>query len=257
MRRPPFMEVLQLSAWYGGVQALDQVSIELMPQEILGLAGAPKSGRTTLMHCLCRPMDTHSRLRVVGQILMRGRSVIRNHWRNDEYRNRFAWVGDRTSGFAGSVHDVCLSRIPEHMKTGGTLALSEHVKACLDMVQLLEDLPGAPEDVSALELTPGQRLQLDLARAIASQPDVLLVDLRTPPPDAKAMRTVEETLLALRLKMPVVLASDDAHQMLRICDRVACLQNGRLAEVGPAVWMARNPTTREARRVFSKITSVA
>lgn len=231
--RPPVLEVERLSAFYGAWQALNDLSLDLFPQEILGIMGPSGSGRTTLLRCLSRPVAAGGDPRRQGAIRFRGTDIARHRHGPAAFRRRFGWVGQRAPLPPGSLFDLVASRMPAALLRRGGPELSRRVEDCLKRA-LLDDLaPGCPRQVSVTRLTLGQLVLLDIARALAAEPEVMLVDLRAAEAAGPLPLAVDEALLGLRRSLPVVLVSDDAGRVGRLADRVALLSRGRLTEIGP------------------------
>ena len=210
-------ELERVRASRGGVEVLHEVSLTV-PEGATCIAGGSGSGKSTLLRLLNRLAEPDS-----GAITYRGRDLRSRHVL--ALRREVALVPQLPAPIAGTVAD--------NVRFGPRLVGAEaDVAAVLDLAGLPTDLA----DREADRLSVGEQQRVMLARALALEPQVLLLDEPTSALDERARDRVEETLgdLRRRLGISIVLVTHDLAQAERLADRVIRLEGGRLAEPPPA-----------------------
>ncbi len=246
-KAPPLMEIEDLSLWYDDTRALDCVSYDLFSNEILAFIGPTGCGKSTALKCLNRMHDGTRGVRMEGEIRM-GNAEI--HDRNVDpalHRRRFGWVAQKPNPYPISIFENVAygARIHGQMRTHAELA--EHVERCLRRANLWDEVKDQLQTLEGTSLSLGQQQRLCIVRALAMEPDVLLMDEPTGSIDPVATAKVEELILDLKVDHSVVVVTHSLREAKRIADRVAYFHLGRLLELAGTEAFFAHPITPEAR----------
>ena len=217
------------SHFFGGVQALKNLNLEVFTNEILGIIGPAGSGKSTFLRALNRLNDLIPGSRSEGRLEIDGEDVNAPGTSVVELRRRLGMV------FATPVP---LPRsIFENVAFGARLAgersragLAELVADCLKKTALWEEVKDRL-DSSALKLSGGQQQRLCLARILALKPEFILLDEPTSGLDPISTMKIEEKLREFRAEYTVILVTNNTKQAARVADRTAFFLNGELIEV--------------------------
>lgn len=246
--RPPLIEVDNVNLWYGDTHALNDVSFDLYPNEILAFIGPSGCGKSTALKCLNRMHDGTRGVRIEGSITMDGADIHGADIDPPLHRRRFGWVAQKPNPFPMSVwHNVAYgARL--HGLTRGKLDLENHVEDCLRRAHLWDEVKDHLHDLEGTELSGGQQQRLCVARALSTKPEVLLMDEPTGSIDPIATAKIEELMLDLKPDHAIVVVTHSMMEAKRLADRVAYFHLGRLLEIGPTDQVFTAAQTAEARR---------
>jgi len=231
------IRIEDLSFFYGDFQALDRVTFAIQPQEIFGLMGPAKSGKSTLLRVLNRMCDLIPGVRVEGKVLLDEEDILAPDCDLVRLRRRVGLVLSRPVPLPRSVYEN-LALAPRLAGKKSRGELDELVETSLKAAQLWDEIKDRLRD-SALKLSGGQQQRLCLARTLAMEPEVILLDEPTSGLDPISTAKIEETLLQLKNDYTIVLVSNNTKQIARATDRVAFLLMSHIIEIG------------ETRRVFT------
>lgn len=238
--RPPGIRVAGLSVWYGTGRVLHSVSLEVMPGEILALVGPSGGGKSTLLRCLNRLHDLNPAVRVAGRVLLDGEDIYAPGVDPALLRRRVGMVMQRPVPLPGSIADnvtfgprLLGIRDPERLR-----AIAERALRSAGLWEEVRRRLGRP----AADLSGGQQQRLCLARALALEPEVLLLDEPTSALDPGSASLLERLLAGLRGQHTLVLVTHDLDQARRVADRVALLAGGELVECAEAPRFFERPT---------------
>lgn len=248
----PLLSVSDLSLWYdGGKQALDGVSFDLYAHEALAFIGPSGCGKSTMLKALNRMHDATRGVRHEGRILFDGIDIHAPEVDPPLLRRRFGWVAQKPNPFPGSVwHNVAYGpRIHGLMPTRADL--EAHVERCLRKANLWDEVKDRLHSASGLELSGGQQQRLCIARALSTEPDILLMDEPTGSIDPIATAAVEELVSELKQEKAIVIVTHSMMQARRVADRVAYFHLGRLLEIGPSDVVFDSAATPEARNFIA------
>ena len=220
----------QLSFFYGDHQALDAVSFDVQANEIFGLMGPAKSGKSTLLKVLNRLSDLVPEARVTGAVTLDGEDILAPECDVVSLRRRVGLVLSRPVPLPRSIFEN-LTLAPRLAGRGDQESLEELAKTSLKAARLWDEVKDRLHD-SALNLSGGQQQRLCLARTLAMQPEVILLDEPTSGLDPISTAKIEETLFQLKGSYSIILVSNNTKQIARTTDRVAFLLMSRLIEVG-------------------------
>jgi phosphate transport system ATP-binding protein len=237
--------VRALSAWYGGARrriALEGVSLDVPAGSVLALIGPSGCGKTTLLRCLNRMHELGAGCGAEGSVLLDGEDIYASEMDPVWLRRRVGML------FQQPVIFPTLS-VRGNVLVGARLAgLVSDEEALLESTLLRASLWDEIKDRlddDARSLSGGQQQRLCLARALAVEPEVLLLDEPTAGLDPVATARLEELLCALKEQYTVVLVTHNLQQALRTSDLTALLLGGRLVEVGPTTRLFTHPERRE------------
>jgi phosphate transport system ATP-binding protein len=224
------IQVQDLSFFYGDFQALDQVSLDIEPQEIFGLMGPAKSGKSTLLRVLNRMSDLLDDVRVEGQVRLDGENILAPDYDVVHLRRRVGLVLSRPTPLPRTIYEN-LALAPRLAGGKSRADLEQLVEASLQSAQLWDEVKDRLQD-SALKLSGGQQQRLCLARTLAMEPEVILLDEPTSGLDPISTAKIEGTLLQLKNRYTIILVSNNTKQIARATDRVAFLLMSHIIEIG-------------------------
>ena len=241
------MTVRNLSLFYGEKKALNDVNLDLYPNEILAFIGPSGCGKSTALKCLNRMHDGTRDVRITGQIKMHGQDIHAATIDPPEYRRRFGWVAQKPNPFPRSVWENVAYGARIHGLMSNKADMVNHVEACLRRAHLWDEVKDELYSRTGDSLSGGQQQRLCIARALATEPEVMLMDEPTGSIDPIATAKVEELMMSLREDHSVVVITHSMMEARRIADRVAYFHMGELLECGSKEQMfggASNPKAR-------------
>ena len=223
------MEVKDLNLFYGDFQALKHVSISMPEKEITAFIGPSGCGKSTLLKTLNRMNDLVEGCRIEGQVLLDGEDVYGSVNVN-ALRRRVGMVFQKPNPFPMSVYD----NIAYGPRTHGVrkkAMLDEIVERSLRQAAIWEELKDRLKK-SALGLSGGQQQRLCIARALAVEPEVLLMDVPTSALDPISTAKIEDLAAELKKQFTIVIVTHNMQQAVRISDRTAFFLLGEMVEFG-------------------------
>ena len=222
-----------LAAWYGTRQVLADVSLDVPDRRVTAVIGPSGCGKSTLLRCLNRLHETTPGARATGRVLLDDVDVYARDTDVAALRRRVGMVFQRPTPFPTmSVHDnVAAGLRALGARRGGASAESERVEQALRRAALWDEVKERLDE-PASHLAGGQQQRLCIARALAHEPELLLLDEPTASLDPLSAQRVEELVYALRDELAVVVVTHNLQQAARISDRTAFLLDGALVEVG-------------------------
>ncbi len=232
-----------LSVRFGNARALRDVSLICARGTITALIGPSGCGKTTMLRAITRLDDDVPNMVRDGRILLHEREVQGSEADLNTLRQRVGIVFQRSSPFARSIYEnVAYGPRLRGVRTGA--ALDEVVTRALRRAALWEDVHDRLTH-DARQLSGGEQQRLCLARALANEPEVLLLDEPTSALDPQASQRIEEQLYELRKDLTIVLVTHNLQQAARVSDRTALLVDGQLVEVNESRRLFTSP--RDAR----------
>jgi phosphate transport system ATP-binding protein len=257
LAKPPTHAVERMrveSVWlaYGDNWVVRDVSIPVRQGEVLALIGASGSGKTTLLRSLNRLTEVTAGAARAGLITLDGAEI--HGVEVNDLRRRVSMVFQQPNPFPMSIFDNVAYALAEHPARGRrrrrTPELVEAVQDALARAGLWEEVAGDLER-SALRLSGGQQQRLCIARALAAQPEVLLLDEPCSALDPISTATIEELIVGLRETVAIVIVTHNLQQAQRVADHVAFLHLGELVEYGPAEQVFERPLQQRTRDYVS------
>jgi phosphate transport system ATP-binding protein len=210
-------------------EALRNVSLDVQPNEVFVLFGPARSGKSTLLRLLNRLSDLTEGTRFQGTILFDGQDIFERHVDVTDLRRRISMVFAIPTPLPGSIRD----NLTYGLRMAGIrdkVLLESRVARSLQQAALWEEVKDRL-DSSAMALSGGQKQRLCLARSLAMEPEVILLDNPTSGLDPISTGVVEETLRDLKEQYTIVMVPHSVQQAARIADRAGFLLGGELVEV--------------------------
>jgi phosphate transport system ATP-binding protein len=213
----PVFEVKDATMYYGAKRALDPVTITIYRNLITAMIGPSGCGKTTFLRSLNRMNDSVSGFRLEGQMLYHGHDLYGGGVNRVEVRRRIGMVFQKANPFPKSIYDN-VAWAPRNL--GMKSKLSDRVERALRDAALWDEVKDRLKD-SALGLSGGQQQRLCIARAIAIEPDVLLLDEPASALDPVATASIEELMHTLKRRYTIVIVTHNMQQAARVADRTA------------------------------------
>jgi phosphate transport system ATP-binding protein len=237
------LEIEKFSLWYGPKQALFDVSLPIPKGKVTAIIGPSGCGKSTLLRCVNRMNDLIDGVRTRGDMRVNGDSIYGPGVDVIELRKRMGMVFQKPNPFPMSIFEnvVYPLRIDGERNRKIIQAVCEQ---SLKGAALWDEVAGRLRD-SALGLSGGQQQRLCIARAIAGEPDVLLLDEPCSALDPIATDKVEDLILELRGDFSILIVTHNMQQASRISDYTAFMYLGRLIEYGPTADIFTRPKLKE------------
>jgi phosphate transport system ATP-binding protein len=226
----PAMRVQELSLWYGDSLALDRISLDLPERRITAFIGPSGCGKSTLLRCLNRMNDLVDGVRHDGDVLFGGHSIFDPEVDVNALRKRVGMVFQKSNPFPKSIYEN-VAYGPRIHGVGNRAELDEIVEQGLQRAALWGEVKDRLHE-SALQLSGGQQQRLCIARALAVEPEVILLDEPCSALDPVATAKIEELLLELRQSYTIAIVTHNMQQAARVSDYTAFLYLGTLIEFG-------------------------
>ncbi len=245
------------SVWlaYGENWVVREVSLPVRQGEVLALIGASGSGKTTLLRALNRLTEITAGAARAGRITLDGADI--HELEVNELRRRVSMVFQQPNPFPMSIFDNVAYALAEHpegarRRRRRSDALEQAVTVALRRAGLHDEVADDLQR-SALRLSGGQQQRLCIARALAVQPEVLLLDEPCSALDPISTATIEELIIGLRESVAVVIVTHNLQQAFRVADHVAFMHLGELVEYGPAEQVFNRPARQRTRDYVSGV----
>ncbi len=244
----PAMGAVNLTLGFGTKTVLDQVSLDFPARAVTSLLGPTGSGKTTFLRTLNRMNDKIPGYRYSGDVLLGGHSIFKDRDLM-EFRRRVGMVFQRPNPFPMSIQDNVVAGVRAH-KMVPRKEFQSVAEARLTEVGLWNAVKDRLGD-SPFRLSGGQQQLLCLARTLAVNPEVLLLDEPTSSLDPTTTEKIEELIRSLTDRLTVIMVTHDLAQAARVADRTAFFFDGRLVEEGPTEQVFLSPKHEETARYVS------
>ncbi|MEO8616559.1 MAG: phosphate ABC transporter ATP-binding protein PstB [Luteolibacter sp.] len=234
------IQIQNVSFAYNTKQVLHDVCMDIPAREITAFIGPSGCGKSTLLRCFNRINDRIPGARITaGSIKVHNIDINRNDIDLQELRRQIGMVFQKYNPFAKSIYEnVAFSlRVAGQSKRA---ALDEIVENALKSAALWDEVKDRLH-ASAFGLSGGQQQRLCIARAIANQPEILLMDEPCAALDPLATLKIEELLMELKKKYTIVIVTHNMAQATRCSDKTAFMYLGKLIEFGPTMQLFENP----------------
>ncbi|MCW2986539.1 MAG: transporter related protein [Conexibacter sp.] len=242
---PERMALDGLSVFYGDNEAVKQVSLSIRLGEVLALIGPSGCGKTTLLRTLNRLTELTPGASRAGTILLDGDDV--DALEVTALRRRVAMVFQQPNPFPMSIFDnVAYALREQSRKRPGRAVVAPLVQDALQRAGLWDEVKDKL-DAPALRLSGGQQQRLCIARAIATRPEVLLMDEPCSALDPRSTAVIEQLIGELRTDLAIVIVTHNMQQARRVGDKVAFMYLGDLVEYGPAEQIFDAPQAQRTR----------
>ncbi len=224
----PKIAVKDLSLAYSGTEVIHGITFDVRPNEILGIIGPARSGKTSLLRCLNRTIDFIAGARVAGEIRIDGadiRAVRDVH----ALRRTIGMVAPLPVGLPLSIYDN-VAFAPRCAGLTRRADLDPLVERCLRQAALWDEVKDRLGSLGTA-LSGGQQQRLTIARALSHQPEILCLDEFSIAIDPVTTMRIEDVLRELRREITIILVTNLTHQARRLTDRTMFLWNGRIIEL--------------------------
>ncbi len=222
-------EINNLDLYYGDFQALKNVNLQLPEKEITAFIGPSGCGKSTLLKCLNRMNDLVEGCKITGQVLLDGQDVYGNMDIN-LLRKRVGMVFQKPNPFPMSIYDN-VAFGPRTHGVRSKVKLDEIVEKSLRDAAIWEECKDRLKK-DALGMSGGQQQRLCIARALAVQPEVLLMDEPTSALDPISTSKIEDLAVELKKQYTIVMVTHNMQQAARISDKTAFFLLGEVVEMG-------------------------
>ena len=235
----PKISIRNLNFYFNEKQVLFNLNLDIRENKILSVFGPSNSGITTLLRSLNRLCELVPEADMTGEILLDGKNICAHEINVTELRRKVGMVFDVPTPLPMSIYDnIAYGPLLKGRKSKKEIdGIVEHA---LDMATLwdeVKDRLNAP----AIALSGGQQQRLCIARVLALQPEVILLDRPCSGLDPISTAKIEESLIQLKEKFTIVIAPHNLQQASRISDFVAFILSGHLIEEGPSTKVFSNP----------------
>src|SRR5204863_1096859 len=233
-------EVKNMSIWYGEKRAIDNVSLDVASNAVTAIIGPSGCGKSTFLRALNRMHELTPKTRMEGTVLLHGENLYSGTVDPAMVRRRVGMVFQKSNPFPtmtigeNVVIGLRLNGVRNQKLLNERLEKSLRMAALWDEVKDRLDKPGT-------SLSGGQQQRLCIARALAVEPEVLLLDEPCSALDPVATERIEQLLLDLKRDYTLVMVTHNIQQAARVADRTAFLLMGELVEEGPTSAMFTNP----------------
>ena len=241
----PTLKIEKFNLWYGKAQALYDVTMDVQKGLVTALIGPSGCGKSTLLRCFNRMNDLIDELRIAGKMQVGDQDIYRAGLDVIALRKRMGMVFQKPNPFAMSIFDNVIYPMRVDGVTNRAV-LEETCERALRGAALWDEVKDRLKE-SALGLSGGQQQRLCIARAIASDPEVLLMDEPCSALDPIATAAIEELIYELKGHYTIVVVTHNMQQAARISDNTAFMYLGRLIEYGNTETVFTNPKLKRTQ----------
>jgi len=238
------IETVNLNVWYGNLHVLRDVSLKVPKDRITAIIGPSGCGKSTLLKTINRIIELVDGARVEGKVLLDGRNIYDPDVDVIEVRRRIGMVFQKPNPLPKSIFDNVAYGLMIRGVRGKELF--EHVERALRVVGLWNDVKDRLDE-PGFNLSIGQQQRLCIARAIAVEPEVILMDEPCSALDPFTTRKIEELIRMLREHYTIIIVTHNMQQAYRISDYTGFLYMGRLVEFRPTKQLFREPREKLTR----------
>jgi phosphate transport system ATP-binding protein len=237
------IEIKKLNLHYGHKQALFDISMNIPKHKITAFIGPSGCGKSTLLRCINRMNDIVTNCQVSGEIALQGQNIFNKSVDVSALRRRVGMVFQRPNPFPKSIYEnvvygLRLQGIKDHR------ILDEVAETSLRAASLWDEIKDRLHE-NAFELSSGQQQRLVIARAIAIEPDILLLDEPTSALDPISTLTIEELISELAKNYTIVIVTHNMQQAARVSDQTAFMNMGKIIEYSDTDRLFTTPKNKQ------------
>jgi phosphate transport system ATP-binding protein len=237
------MHTEKLGVSYGQLTAVQNVSIDIFEKQVLALIGPSGCGKSTFLRALNRMNETISGARLSGRVLLDGRDIYQSDVDPVTVRRQVGMVFQKSNPFPKSIFEnVAYGLRVAGIKNKDTL--SDRVERALRQAAIWDEVKDRLDE-SGLALSGGQQQRLCIARALAIEPQVILMDEPAGALDPIATAKIEDLIADLRAAFTIVIVTHNMQQAARVSQRTAFFYLGKLIEVGDTTTIFTRPKQRD------------
>ena len=223
------IDVSALDFYYGYRRALEQITLQIRPNEVTALIGPSGCGKSTFLRTLNRMNDIVPGTRVEGAVTIDGQDIYAPSVDVVDLRRRVGMVFQKSNPFPKSIFDNVAYGLRINRLAGSREELAGRVETSLKSAALWDEVKDRLH-TSALSLSGGQQQRLCIARALAVEPEIVLMDEPASALDPIATQRIEELIYQLKTRYTIVIVTHNMQQAARVSDRTAFFMLGRLIE---------------------------
>jgi phosphate transport system ATP-binding protein len=225
---PVVLEVKEMNFFYGQSQALFGINLDVRKGEVVALIGPSGCGKSTLLKAINRIHEVSNEVRVEGEILLEGANIYDSAMDITLLRRRVGMVFQKPNPFPKSIYDNIAYGM--NIVGGFTKAkIDETVERCLKQAALWDEVKDRLQK-NALGLSGGQQQRLCIARALATEPEVILMDEPCSALDPISTQKIENLIEELKSRYTIIIVTHNMQQAARVSDRTAFMMQGKLIE---------------------------
>jgi phosphate transport system ATP-binding protein len=239
----PVIEVTELDFYYGSVQALQNISLAIPPRQVTAFIGPSGCGKSTILRCLNRMNDVIPGIRVDGHVYVDGEDIYAPHVRLEDLRKKVGMVFQKSNPFPMSVFENVVFG-PRIAGVSNKRELQEIAERALRQADLWREVKDRLAD-NALDLSGGQQQRICIARALANNPSIILMDEPASALDPISTAKIEESIYELKREYTIVIVTHNMQQAARVSDRTAFFLLGELIEHDKTETIFQTPTQKQ------------
>jgi len=239
----PCLEVRDLNLYYGAAHALKGINLDIQARQITAFIGPSGCGKSTLLRCFNRMNDLIDTVRIEGEVLLNGENIFDPSVEAPELRRKIGMVFQKPNPFPKSIYE----NIAYGLRIQGInnrALLDETVESALRRAALWDEVKDRL-NANALALSGGQQQRLVIARAIAVEPEVMLLDEPCSALDPISTARIEELMEELKEHYTIVIVTHNMQQAARVSDRTAFMYLGKLIEYDVTEKMFTAPANQQ------------
>ena len=234
-----------LNVYYGNFHALKNVNVEIPKNQVTAIMGPSGCGKTTLLKCFNRLIELINGVKVTGKVYINGMDIYDKNLDVNSLRRKVGMVFQKPNPLPMSIYDNVAYGLKIHgLKDKKKLDMV--VEQALKTVGLWEEVKDRLKH-PALRLSGGQQQRLCIARALAVEPEILLMDEPTSSLDPISAKRIENLILKLKKHYTIIIVTHNVHQAIRIAGYVIFLYMGKLIESGPVKEIFQKPKHLETQ----------
>jgi phosphate transport system ATP-binding protein len=230
------------NVWYGQSQAIDDISLDLPVHQVTAFIGPSGCGKSTLLRCLNRMNDLIDGVRITGRFLVDGRDIYAPGTDVIDVRRRVGMVFQKSNPLAKSIYENVVYGL-RVAGIGGKSTLDGACERALRDAALWDEVKDRLHS-SGLSLSGGQQQRLCIARTLAIEPDIILMDEPCSALDPMATMKIEELITQIKSQYTIVMVTHNLQQAARVSDQTAFFWLGKLVEFSRTVDVFTNPGSR-------------
>jgi phosphate transport system ATP-binding protein len=245
----PVLEAEHISLFYGEAQALRDITLTFLKNRVTALIGPSGCGKSTFLRCLNRMNDLIDNVTVAGSLRLDGQEILTPDVDVISLRRRVGMVFQKSNPFPKTVYE----NVVYGLRIAGMSNrkfLDETVERCLRRAGLWEEVKDRLQE-SALGLSGGQMQRLCIARAIAVNPEIILMDEPCSALDPRSTTRVEDMIAELRNDYTIIIVTHNMQQAARVSDYTAYLYEGELIEYGPTNQIFTKPKQKHTENYIT------
>ncbi len=239
---PPAIQIQDANVWYGQKQAIHDVSMDLPDKQVTAFIGPSGCGKSTLLRCLNRMNDLIDNVRIEGQFIIDGRNIYAPKTDVIDVRRRTGMVFQKSNPLPKSIYE----NVVYGLRVAGIRekpVLDAAFERALRGAALWDEMKDRAQ-TSGLALSGGQQQRLCIARAIATEPEIILMDEPCSALDPIATQKIEELIQDLKSQYTIVIVTHNLQQAARVSDQTAFFFMGKLIEFSKTAEIFTSPKVK-------------